>query len=78
MARVIHVKGRLTGPKHVELMEPVSDVAEDVEVILQIRSNGEQSQSISEFLRNLPPGTRSKEEIDRQIEEERESWGTKR
>lgn len=30
---------------------------------------------ILDFLNSLPPGTRSKEDIDQQIREERESWG---
>ena len=29
---------------------------------------------LSEYLRALPPGTRSTEDIDRQIREERDSW----
>jgi hypothetical protein len=32
-------------------------------------------QDIFEFLRSLPPGTRSKEDIDQQMAEERDSWG---
>ena len=32
-------------------------------------------ESIFEFIRKLPPGTRTKEDIDRQIAEERDSWG---
>lgn len=29
---------------------------------------------LSEYLRGLPPGTRSKDDIDQQIREERDSW----
>jgi predicted DNA-binding antitoxin AbrB/MazE fold protein len=29
---------------------------------------------LSDYLRTLPPGTRSKEDIDQQIREERDSW----
>jgi hypothetical protein len=31
--------------------------------------------SIFDFIRKLPPGTRTKEDIDRQLAEERDSWG---
>ena len=29
---------------------------------------------LSDYLRTLPPGTRSKDDIDQQIREERDSW----
>jgi hypothetical protein len=29
---------------------------------------------LSEILRSFPPGTRSKEDIDRQLNEERDAW----
>ena len=32
-------------------------------------------ESVLEFLRRIPPGTRTKEDIDKQIQEERDSWG---
>jgi hypothetical protein len=76
MQNALIVKGRLTGPRSVELDEPVSRVTDEVQVILQrVGSNGPRGESVFEFLRSLPPGIRSKEDIDRQIREERDSWG---
>jgi hypothetical protein len=34
----------------------------------------EKTGSLAAYLRSLPPGTRSKAEIDRQVDEERDSW----
>ena len=74
-ARVI--KGRLIGPKSVELDEAVSNVESNVEVIVRPGepAAGNGNQSISELIQSLPPGTRTKEEIDLQIQEERQGWG---
>lgn len=71
------IKGRLVGPKTVELEWPVPGAPRDVDVIVHLlppaESNG--GQSVFEFLRSLPAGTRSKSDIDQQVREERESWG---
>lgn len=76
MQRAIIVRGRLSGPKRIELDEPVEDVTGEVEVVVRAVEPAEKhGQSIFDFLRSLPPGTRSKEDIDRQIAEERDSWG---
>jgi hypothetical protein len=74
-ARVI--KGRLTGPKNVELDQAVTGAQPEVEVLVHPLtadppSNGE---TISQFLRRLPPGTRTKQDIDQQVQDERGSWG---
>jgi hypothetical protein len=77
MERAVVVKGRMIGPTTVELSEPVRELSGDVEVILRdVRAAAEQPvQRLSEWLRSLPPTGRTKEDIDRQIQEERESWG---
>lgn len=78
MQRAILVTGRITGPRSIELDEPVAGVTGEVEVILRPRANGSaQGQSVSEFLRNLSPGTRSREEIDQQLREQRADWEPK-
>jgi hypothetical protein len=77
MRRAIVVRGRLINPSTVELDEPVSELTGDVEVVL-CDVAGDQTvrgESIFEFLRRLPVGTRTKEDIDRQIGEERDAWG---
>jgi hypothetical protein len=77
MQSAIVIRGRLIGPTNVELDEPVSDLAADVEVIVRPRPANEHSApnaNILDFLRQLPPGTRTREDIDAQIREEREGW----
>ena len=59
-----------------------TDLAEDIDagenaVEVDVRPGRERSprRDIRDVLRSLPPGTRSKEDIDQQIREERASWG---
>lgn len=72
------VKGRLVGPTTVELAEPVDAPAgiTDVEVSFDQPSAGhsERIQALIAHLESLPPGNRTREDIDRQIKEERDSW----
>jgi hypothetical protein len=75
MVRAVVVKGHLVGPRRVELEEPVDGEGREVEVIVRVpESAGVAKESLSAFLRSLPPGTRSKEDIDQQIRDERDSW----
>jgi hypothetical protein len=78
MRRAIVVRGRLINPSTVELDEPVSELTGDVEVALRAVAGDQaaEGETVFEFLRRLPVGTRTKEDIDRQIGEERDSWGT--
>jgi hypothetical protein len=73
MQGIKFIKGRLVGPRNVELDEPVLDTAADVEVIVRTDRH-KAGESLSDFLRHLPPGKRSREDIDSQIREERDSW----
>jgi hypothetical protein len=77
MERAIVVRGRLANTRRIELDEPVTELEGSVEVVLRrVPSEGEgQEEDIFDFIAKLPPGTRSKQDIDRQIREERESWG---
>ena len=74
MVRAVVVKGHLVGPSTVQLDEPVHESASEVEVILRVPAEGRSQGSLAAFLRDLPAGGRTKEDIDRQIREERESW----
>ena len=62
MKRTIAVKGHLINPRTVELDEPVSELTGDVEVVLRAvtRDSTFQGETIFEFLRRLPVGTRTK------------------
>ena len=77
MQDAIVVKGRLIGPRNVELEQSVSNANEHVEVIVHMGDQlaSENGESIFAFLRRLPAGNRTKDEIDRQITEERDAWG---
>ncbi len=76
MQQAIVVKGRLVGPKTVELDEAVSEASAEVEVVVLLPGKAEpaEEENVFEFLRRLPPGTRTKADIDRQIREERDAW----
>jgi len=70
------VNGRVTGPRQVELDESVTQIGESVQVILKPTARHRSTtETVFEFLRNLPPGSRTKQDIDRQIREERDAWG---
>jgi hypothetical protein len=58
------------------VLEPSASLPDGTQV--QVRPLPETSSSketVFEFLRRLPPGTRTKEDIDRQIRQERDAWG---
>jgi hypothetical protein len=76
MQRAIIVRGRLSGPRRIDVDEPVDEVTGEVEVFVRpVEPKLTPRRSLAEVLRSLPPGTRSKEDIDRHIAEERDSWG---
>ena len=75
MVRAVVVRGHLVGPSQVELDEPVDADAREVEVIVRLPDRARsRTEDVASYLRSLPTGTRSKEDIDRQVREERESW----
>jgi hypothetical protein len=77
--RAISVRGRLSGPTRIDLDEPVEDISGEVEVVIrQVEATAAPQRDIFDVLSSLPPGTRSKEDIDRQIAEERDSWNNDR
>lgn len=71
MTRTVIIKGRVVDPKTVELAEPLPELTSEVEVVARVRTPGRGN--LSDILRSFPPGTRSKEDIDRQVNEERSS-----
>ena len=72
MTRTVIIKGRVVGPQTVELAEPLPEQTSEVEVVARVKASGHGN--LSDILRSLPAGTRSKEDIDSQINEEREPW----
>jgi len=77
MERAVVVRGKLTDARHIELDEPVTEIEGPVDIVLRAVPSAPdgQDEDVFEFIAKLPPGTRSKEDIDRQIRAERESWG---
>jgi len=71
------IKGRLIDPNTVALDEPVRGVATEVQVVVRSEPDPSNMQydNIDDFLKSIPEGTRTREDIDRQIADERASWG---
>jgi hypothetical protein len=75
MSRTVVVKGHVVGDTTVELEEAVPGASSEVEVVLRIpHEQTGRADRLGEVLRSLPPGTRSKDDIDRQIDEDRATW----
>jgi len=76
MKSAVVVRGRLNDARHIELEESLDNFQGDVDVVvLQIRPPaGQEKEDIREFIARIQPGLKSKQEIDRQIREERSSW----
>jgi hypothetical protein len=71
------ITGKLIGPRTVQLNEPAVGVTAEVEVTVH-SSNGNgapSNQTLAQFIQKLPEGTRSKDDIDRQISIELTSCG---
>jgi hypothetical protein len=68
------VRGRLCG-RHIDLDEPVAELDGEVEVT--VRPIAAALPTLADFLAvvaTFPSGTRTKEDIDRQIAEDRAGW----
>lgn len=76
MPRTVVVRGRVVGPSTVQLEEPLPEQASEVEVRAELPDEAGDTRRgrLSDYLRSLPPGTRTKEDIDQQVREERDSW----
>jgi hypothetical protein len=76
----IVVQGRLISPTQIELAQPV--VVSDPSIEIEIRPRQEQRRgALAGLLARMaarPARGRSKEEIDRQIDDERSSWEHRR
>ena len=79
MQSAIHIKTKVQPGKKIELELPQATVGEDVEVFLIMSSpkQSEARQSVMDILDNIyrhRPNGRSTEEIDRELQAEREAW----
>ncbi len=72
VAHTLVLRGHVIGSTTVGVDEPIPSETATVEVVLHLREG--QKTSVVEYVKQLPPGNRTKEDIDRQIREERDSW----
>jgi hypothetical protein len=70
------VRGRISNSRHIELDEAVPGIDGVVEVTVRRVVVPEQAGTVDvfELISAASPGTRSKEDIDQQIADERSSW----
>ena len=73
MSRSIITRGKFSDPRHIELAEPVREIGGEVEVSIRPLP-GTQNHDVFDVIAAFGSGSRSKAEIDRQIQEERGSW----
>jgi hypothetical protein len=74
MGHAVTLRGRLQG-RHIELERPVTDLSGEVEVVVRpVSAEAPPPSKLLDLIRTLPPGTRSKEDIDRQLNDERDEW----
>jgi hypothetical protein len=76
MQTISVIKGRITGPTSVELDEPVPAGMGEVEVWLKVSTTAPPApaEDVFQFLRSIPPGTRTKDDIDAQLDDEPAEW----
>jgi hypothetical protein len=79
MERPIIVRGRLNGPRRIDLDEAVNEVTGEVEVVVRRLPSGEPAESpprrkLLDVIRSLRPGARNKDDIDQQMSEEHATW----
>jgi len=70
----VRVRGRLAG-RRIELDEDVEDLEGEVEVVVRpLPSADASSPRFLDVVGDLPPGSRSKEDIDQQLHAARAEW----
>lgn len=73
MERGIVVRGRLRG-RHIELEEDVGELDGEVEVFLRAATSTPRPPDVLEVIAGLPVGSRTKDDIDRQVDDDRSGW----
>lgn len=75
MSQVVVVRGHMVDDRTIELEQPVDRSAPVAELRVKLQPATPRKPGLVEFLESLPPGTRSKADIDAELEAERDSWG---
>lgn len=76
METALILRGRLSDSTHIELDEPITGIAGEVEVVVRgVTAPQVDTVDVFELIAACSPGARSREDIDQQIAEERGSWG---
>jgi hypothetical protein len=74
MERGVVVRGRLHG-RHIELDEDVDELEGDVEVFVRsVVAITPKPPDVLDVISALPPGARTKTELDERLADERASW----
>jgi hypothetical protein len=73
MERGVVVRGLLHG-RHIELEEDVVELEGEVEVFVRSAAPTPRPPDVLDVIAAMPPGTRTKDEIDRQLAEDRAGW----
>lgn len=71
------VRATMISDRRIELVEPMPGIRGPVEVTLRPEAIEQHAPNVFDLIANLPPGRRSKAEIDRDIAAERASWGNR-
>jgi hypothetical protein len=74
MTKTLVLRGHVVGHTTVEVDAPIPHNTTEVQVVVHAPDKAAGNpKRIGDYLRGLPPGTRTKEEIDRQIADDRGS-----
>ncbi|MDX1960365.1 MAG: hypothetical protein SFU98_17475 [Leptospiraceae bacterium] len=77
MENAIILKGTILDPKHILLFEPLLEgMKGEVEIVVRVLHDikTEDNEKFFQYVTALPPGQKSKQEIDFIIQSERTSW----
>jgi hypothetical protein len=77
METALILRGRLSDPRHIELDEAVAGIEGEVEVVLRavVVPSPPDVVDVFDLISAVAPGTRTKDDIDRQLAEDRGAWG---
>lgn len=76
MERGVVVRGMLRG-RHIELDERVDELDGEVEVFLRSVGATPRPPDVLEVIATMPVGTRSKDDVDSQLAEDRAGWANR-